>query len=209
MTTQPTALIAIEGIDGSGKTTLAYKLAKNLDAGYIPFPSRNPTAPVAHLVDSALYGDGHLGNDPASMALIFALDRATRRHDLEAPGLKIVDRYAASSAAYTAARLGKDVKANWVGDIEFNKLNLPRPDLHILLDIPVEHAQRRLAARANLDIYEEDLVMQQRVANNYRAMAAENWCSRWVTLDGTLPAGELALQAAAAIAHPRAGESSA
>lgn len=208
MTTQPTTLIAIEGIDGSGKTTLAYKLSKALNANYIPFPSRNPTAPVAHLVNSALYGDGHLGNDPASMALIFALDRATRRQDLEAPGPKVVDRYVASSAAYTAARLGKDVDGGWVGDIEFNKLHLPRPDLHILLNLPVEDAQRRLATRDKLDIYEEDLTLQQRVADNYHAMARGNWCSPWVTLDATLPTLELVRQAVMAIA-PQVGEASA
>lgn len=197
---KPRTLVAIEGIDGSGKTTLAHNLAARLEARTISFPGRNPASPIARLIDEALHSEKHdIGDIPAAMSLLFALDRASRRRDLETPGLTIVDRYAASSAAYTSARRGRASDRKWIGMMEFNHLGLPQPDLHILIDLPVEDAQQRLGNRRTADTYEADLALQQHVAHNYRDMAKERWRSPWAVIDGTLPPDEVEERAVNAI----------
>ena len=45
----------------------------------------------------------------------------------------------------------------WLGDYEYDKLGLPRPDKTIILDIPVELSQKRLSARYNGDESKKDI----------------------------------------------------
>ncbi len=110
-------LIAIEGVDGAGKRTLAEGLRKAFEAAgqsvaTLAFPryGRSVTADIAA---EALHGEhGDLASSVYAMAMLFALDRAAAVGDIE--GLRrdhdvvIMDRYVASNAAYTAARLHQD-----------------------------------------------------------------------------------------------------
>ena len=64
----------------------------------------------------------------------------------------ILDRYVASNAAYSAARLHQgadgDVVA-WVRELEYERLRLPAPDWQVLLDVPAELAAERAEHRAD------------------------------------------------------------
>ena len=111
-------LIAIEGVDGAGKRTLSEGLRKSFEAAgksvaTLAFP-RYGQSVTADVAAEALHGEhGDLASSVYAMAMLFALDRAgaigeiarlSRDHDVV-----ILDRYVASNAAYSAARLHEDV----------------------------------------------------------------------------------------------------
>ncbi|EUA32800.1 thymidylate kinase [Mycobacterium xenopi 3993] len=114
------------------------------------------------------------------MALLFALDRAGAAAEIEkARGdhdVVILDRYVASNAAYSAARLHQDATGEvvaWVYDIEYRRLHLPMPDYQVLLDVSTELAGQRARSRAthevgrDRDAYERDDELQRRTAVVY------------------------------------------
>lgn len=190
-------LIAIEGVDGAGKHTLTGGLRAAFEAGHrsvgsLSFPRYHRSVP-ADLAAEALHGaHGDLAESVYAMATLFALDRAGAREEIEhlqaAYDVVILDRYVASNAAYSAARLHQDADGDvvdWVRELEFDRLKLPRPDWQVLLDVPTELAAQRAEHRANTDAdrakdaYERDGGLQQRTGAVYAALAAADWCGRW------------------------------
>ncbi|MBL7494521.1 dTMP kinase [Frankia sp. AgB1.9] len=196
-------IVAIEGIDGAGKNTLTQALVAALTATGRPvsrlaFP-RYDVEPLGPAVRAMLTGDQALASVAASVrasALLFALDRANAGPELAAAAagdaVVLVDRYVASNAAYGAARLSAPERPgfrDWVASIELIDLALPRPDLQILLRVPVEVARAQARARAALDAsrapdrYEADDALQARVAAEYDELARSGWIARWLTVD--------------------------
>jgi dTMP kinase len=106
------------------------------------------------------------------MALLFAADRRDHlQREIEphlAAGTTVVsDRYLLSSLAYQAEETDRD----WVALLADG---LPRPDLTILLDLPVAvAAQRRAAAKRHIERYDADSYLT-RVAGNYRDLAKQD-----------------------------------
>lgn len=193
-------LIVIEGLDGAGKRTLT----EGLRAGFetrgktvttLAFP-RYGESVHADLAAEALRGrHGDLADSVYAMATLFALDRAGARDEIsrrnDTHDVVILDRYVASNAAYSAARLhqGADgAVVAWVHDLEFGRLNLPQPDWQVLLDVPVELAEQRAVSRAAQeadrarDAYERDGGLQRRTGEVYRALAAADWAGRWAVV---------------------------
>lgn len=187
-------IIAIEGIDGAGKNTLVRAIRERVDVDMLSFPRYETSAP-AQLVQEALHGRmGDLTDSAYAMATLFALDRHGAREQLEpyvdSDRIILLDRYVASNAAYSVARLGDGAVADWVHDLEFGRLGLPRPDLQVLLDTPPETASQRARMRAEQDSarerdrYERDAGLQQRTYDAYRCLADRGWAGRWlVTTD--------------------------
>ena len=195
-------LIVIEGLDGAGKRTLVDGLTARLrerrrSVAHAAFPRY--TADVhAELVAEALHGEhGDLGASVHGMAVLYALDRRGAaddlRADLAAHDVVLLDRYVASNAAYGAARLhqGADGEfVEWVRQLEVERFGLPRPDLQILLDVPVDVAAGRAQHRERTeqhrrrDNFESDADLQQRCGQVYRQLAAAHWWSPWTTVDG-------------------------
>ena len=74
----------------------------------------------------------------------------------------------------------------WVRELEFDRLRLPAPDWQVLLDVPAELAAERAEQRAEQDAdrardaYERDDDLQRRTGEVYAALAAADWCGRWV-----------------------------
>ncbi len=148
-------LIVIEGVDGAGKRTLTNGLRAAFEAAHksvatLAFP-RYGHSVAADLAAEALHGGhGDLSASVYAMAVLFALDRAGARDEIghlnAAYDVVILDRYVASNAAYSAARLHQgadgDVVA-WVRDLEYERLHLPAPDWQVLLDVPAELAAER------------------------------------------------------------------
>lgn len=190
-------LVSIEGIDGAGKNTLVNKIKGELsvEVDVLGFP-RYEESVHAQLAQEALYGRmGDLTDSAYAMATLFALDRYGAKDRLleaqEGKGLLILDRYVASNAAYSAARLGTDEVVDWVYDLEFSRLGLPKPSLQIFLDTDVELAAARAEARAAEDAgrardrYEKDSDLQTNTAAAYRRLAERAWGGRWIATADT------------------------
>ena len=141
-------LIAVEGIDGAGKTTVAATLAQWCgERGLLCALSKEPTSLDSGqcLRESAATGRLTLEQELE----LFHKDReehAARsiKPALESDAIVILDRYYWSTAAYQGAR-----GANVRDVIEFNETNFPLPDLVLLLDLPVESGQKRIRVRGD------------------------------------------------------------
>jgi len=203
-------LIAIEGVDGAGKRTLAQRLSTALQAAgrsvaTLAFP-RYGQSVAADVAAEALHGQhGDLASSVYAMAMLFALDRAGAAGQIrELCGdhdVVILDRYVASNAAYSAARLHQDADGEvvgWVHQIEYHRLQLPAPDWQVLLGVSTElagqRARRRAAEDASRlrDTYERDDELQQRTGAVYAGLAAAGWGGRWLVVDADVDAGQLA-----------------
>ncbi|MCF6385427.1 dTMP kinase [Mycobacterium sp. MBM] len=190
-------LIVIEGLDGAGKRTLAEGLRAAFEAGgrtvcTVAFP-RYGASVHADLAAEALHGQhGDLADSVYAMATLFALDRAGARADIATltagHDVVLLDRYVASNAAYSAARLHQGIDGevvDWVYRLEFDRFGLPKPDCQLLLDVSVELADQRARHRAEQeadrarDAYERDRGLQQRTAAAYAALAAAHWAGPW------------------------------
>jgi dTMP kinase len=203
-------LIAIEGVDGAGKRTLSEGLRKAFGAGgksvaTLAFPryGRSVTADIAA---EALHGEhGDLASSAYAMAMLFALDRAGAIGEVERLSAEhdvvILDRYVASNAAYTAARLHQDAAgkaAAWVHGLEYQRLGLPAPDWQVLLAVSAELAAQRSRHRAESepgrarDSYERDDDLQQRTGAVYAGLAAAGWGGRWLVVDADVDPAQLA-----------------
>lgn len=192
--------MVIEGLDGAGKRTLTEGLRAAFEADgktvtTLAFP-RYGASVHADLAAEALHGKhGDLTDSVYAMATLFALDRAGAKDEIQrlsaTHDVVILDRYVASNAAYSAARLHQGVDGevvDWVYRLEFDRFGLPRPDCQLLLDVSVELADQRARQRAEReadrarDAYERDRGLQQRTAAAYAGLAAENWAGTWVVV---------------------------
>ena len=128
-------LVAIEGIDGSGKTTLAAALAGGLARCGVRVTShREPSdGPAGRLLRSlSRDGDRH----PMMLALLSAADRYDQQARLadQECALVISDRYYLSGLAYHAA--------DGIDQLLYQQLNagVRRPDLYLFLDLDLDPA---------------------------------------------------------------------
>jgi dTMP kinase len=203
-------LIAIEGVDGAGKRTLADGLRAALESrgksvATLAFP-RYGASVTADIAAEALRGrHGDMASSVYAMATLFALDRAGARDEIE--GLNdghdvvILDRYVASNAAYSAARLHQDATGavvDWVCQLEYHRLALPRANWQLLLDVPAQLAAERARHRADHDVarardaYERDDGLQHRTGAVYRGLADAGFGGRWQVVGPAVAAAELA-----------------
>jgi len=159
----------LEGIDGSGKTTIANMLVEKLsELGYLAAYTYEPTN--SELIGLVLTKYGDL-RDPHVDALLFALDRllhvkTTIKPLLEKGFVVVGDRYLYSSIAYQAAY---GAQLDWV--MEVNKWAL-KPDLAIYLDVEPEIALRRKAGKQSRFPEFEQLIFLKKVREVYLYMVS-------------------------------------
>ncbi len=191
-------LIAFEGLDASGKSTQIRLLLKALTERKIAhecigFP-RTREAGYGEAI--AMFLRGELGGvaevNPYLIAGLYAGDRATARPHLEerlrAGYLVIADRYTYSNLAFQGAKIGDPTAKRqflaWLRRLEFESIGLPVPELAVFFDAPIEFVRAKLSARQSnerrsylkgkADIHESALDLQEKVALEYRALAAED-----------------------------------
>jgi dTMP kinase len=197
----PGRLIAIEGIDGSGKGTQASLLrdrflAEGASAALLSFPRYSETTFGGFVGE---YLNGRYGSldqvHPFLAALLFAGDRfesrqtlldALARHDVV-----ICDRYVASNVAHQAAKRAGDDREELIRRIEtveFEVFALPRPGRTILLDLSVDNARRLIAKKAKRpytdraeDLHESDGLYLGAVGDVYRLRQAND--PTWSKID--------------------------
>lgn len=190
-------LVAIEGIDGSGKGTQASLLRESLiekgySCGLIRFPRYEETTFGRTI---ARYLNGEFGNlqtvGPYFAALLYAGDRFESlpliRSDQAAREVLIFDRYVPSNLAHQAAKLpppDREPFLAWVQSIEYGVYGLPRPDLVIWLDMPVAMARDLIARKSarrytakDADLHEADGDYLARTAELYRELSTRD--ERW------------------------------
>lgn len=167
--------IAVEGLDGSGKTTQVDLLARRLSERGIP--AKTVSFPHYESDSSALvkmYLAGEFGEKPGDVnayaaSLFYAVDRyASFRTDWEknllAGETVISARYTTSNAIHQTAKLPReewDTYIHWLFETEYEKMGLPKPDLVIFLDMPPEVSQKMMTERyggdeSKKDIHERD-----------------------------------------------------
>lgn len=172
------AFIVMEGIDGAGKSTQARLLAKWFeDKGYEVILTKEPTdTAFGKLIRRLVLTGGKEGIIDGSRisheaeALLFAADRAEHvakliKPSLEAGKIVISDRYFYSSLAYQWAR-GLDLE--WL--IDLNRFAV-RPDIVILLDLPVKESMKRINGRSIKSEFDKIAELQRKVRENYLKLA--------------------------------------
>jgi dTMP kinase len=195
MTTSRGKLIALEGIDGSGKRTqmdlLGYALeARGLSVMRIAFPCYDST--FGKLVGRFLSGDfGPLEIvDPHLSALLYAGDRFEAKGEIEsalgAGKIVLADRYIGSNLAHQSERVPpeeRDEFLAWLKHVEYGIYGLPVEDLVVYLRIPAPDAYRLIGLKAprtytslRHDILEADVAHLEQTAGIYDRLAtAPNW----------------------------------
>ena len=197
-------LIVLEGIDGSGKSAQYRRLCARMEKdkieyNHIVFPRYDQES--SSLI--RMYLGGEFGEHPDDVnaytaATFFAVDRfASYRTDwgkiYNEGGIILSDRYTTSNAVHQGSKLPDEKLPaffEWVSDLEYNKMGLPRPDLVIYLDVDVETSKRRMLKRQQntdtaADIHEKDFGYLERCLHTAR-MAAEyyHWTCIPYMIDG-------------------------
>ncbi len=199
MTRSRGRLIALEGIDGCGKSTQARILAERLDAVSTFEPGATPLG--ASLRPLLLERDGS-AVAPRTEALLMAADRAQHVAEVILPTLEsgrsvVTDRYSGSTLAYQGFGRGLD-RAELEALIGWATGGV-RPDLTILFALPVEVAATRRTGGAEDRMEAEGRAFQQRVADGYLALAAAAPLE-WVVVDAAQSVGDVAEVVWAAVA---------
>src|SRR5271154_559496 len=199
--------ITFEGGEGSGKSTQIKTLGERLDAARVRTivtrePGGSPGAEIIrHLV---LSGMGKLLG-PDAETLLFAAARDDHVRTVIEPALNqgtwvLCDRFSDSTRAYQG-RLGH-VLPGVMNAMERVTIGDLKPDLTIILDVPVEVGMQRAATRRGAgapDRFEaEDLKFHQQLRDAYRQIAA-NEPQRCVLIDASADAGTVAASIWAAL----------
>ena len=185
--------VALEGGEGSGKSTQARLLAESAGALLTREPGGTKLgAELRHLLLDP--GTGVI--DPRAEALLMAADRAQHIAEVVRPALDkgehvVSDRSAMSFLAYQGAGRGLPVEelrrlSDWAAGGLW-------PDLVVLIDVPPEVAKARRAALAQhpdrLEAAGDGF--HERVRAGFAALAAAD-NDRWVVVDGTGTPAEVA-----------------
>lgn len=189
--------IVIEGTDGSGKGTQVALLAERLREQkekfeITDFPQYN--TPSAYFVEKYLRGEYGTIDEigPYKASFFYALDRFDKSFDMKRwlnEGIHIIsNRYTTSSMGHQTAKIEtikeQDDFLNWLDNLEYNELGIPRPDMVIFLYMPPEVGQRLVNEKAareytkgkSHDIHEADLSHLVKASKTYEYIAEKfNW----------------------------------
>lgn len=157
-------LVAIEGVDSSGKATQAGILYENMKnegrkAMMIEFPDyKSDSSALVKMYLNGDFGKNPEEVNPYAASVFFAADRFasfnTSWKKLYEEGYIIIcDRYVTSNMIYQAAKFDEEKDRenylDWLTDLEFEKLRLPVPDIVIFLNISPQHCSHLIKNRMN------------------------------------------------------------
>lgn len=190
--------IAIEGLDGSGKSTQLCLLKKYFEQKSIKYK-------MLHFprCGEGIYGEliarflrGEFGSvcdvHPILVSLLFAGDRNSAKKKiytwLENGYVVLIDRYYYSNIAFQCAKLKseeekKDLE-HLVREIEFKQNKIPQPDISLYLDVPFDFVEKALETtregddrsylKGKDDIHESSFDLQSKVAFEYNRLCCQN-----------------------------------
>lgn len=181
------SLIVFEGLDGSGKSTQAGLLAKDLSAsGRRTVLTAEPTdRPIGRLVRQVLRGE--VRTSPRALALLYAADRSDHlmsvRSWCESGNTVIADRYFYSSMAYQGVS----------EDMDFLRLinAYPHAEKVIFVDTPAEECMRRIDDRGGEKELFDRIEYLEKVRKNFKLVFSglPDYVS-FLEVDGLLPVEE-------------------
>ncbi|MEY2965016.1 MAG: hypothetical protein RLZZ228_829 [Actinomycetota bacterium] len=193
--------IVFEGGEGAGKSTQSRALADYLEArGHRVRRTREPGGtPAAEAVRAILLDPDNAGLDDRAEALLFAAargDHAARviRPALDAGEIVISDRYLDSSVAYQG--VARALGAERVADLSLWATGGLVPDLTIVLDVDPALGLARVVGPDHLEA--EPVEWHERVRQAFLDIAART-PDRYLVLDGSRPAEDLAVEIAAVV----------
>lgn len=182
-------LIVLEGIDGSGKETQASLLEKKLkekgrEVMHISFPDyKSPSSALVKMYLKGDFGKNPEDVNPYAASLFYAVDRFASyrmkwKDFYQKGGIIIADRYTTSNMVHQMTKY-EDKKArkyflSWLEKTEYEELELPVPDLVILLDIPLRVSENLVKERArqggSMDIHEQHLDYLRKCHDAYQEL---------------------------------------
>ena len=188
-------LIVLEGIDGSGKSAQYRRLTarferEGIDYHSIVFPRyKEESSALIRMYLNGDFGSKPEDVNPCAASIFYAVDRYASymtdwKEYYEKGGIVLSDRYTTSNAVHQGAKLPAEEQPSffdWLYDLEYVKLGLPRPDLVIFLDVDLATSERRMARRqaktgSNGDIHERDAeYLQLCLDTGHRAAAHYGW----------------------------------
>lgn len=209
MDTQNGLFLVIEGSDGSGKGT-QFKLlierlkAEGYDVATYDFPQYEQDS--SYFVREYLNGNYGSAEElgPYTPSLFYALDRFQAAKniatDLAAGKVVISNRFTGSNMAHQGAKFTSKEERHmlfqWLDQLEFGMLQIPRPTQNIVLLVPAKTAQQlvdqkdaRAYTNEKRDIHEADLGHLERAVETYQQLC-QTFPENFVAIDCT-ESGEL------------------
>ncbi|MEK7598278.1 MAG: dTMP kinase [Patescibacteria group bacterium] len=197
--------IVIDGTDGSGKATqtklLVDKLKKNdHKVKTVDFPQYENNF-FGKIVGRYLAGEfgGASSVSPYLASVLYAADRFETKEKIEKwlknGNVVIADRYASSNQIHQGGKIRDPKKRkeflNWLEEMEYKVFKIPRPDVSIYLDVPIEFSlkllknksaqERKKYLKGKKDIHESDRKHLQDAKNSAIKLVERN--NNWIKID--------------------------
>ncbi len=179
--------ITFEGGEGSGKSVQSRALYKRLSQSATPalLTYEPGGTPYGNKIGRWLKWAEVKDISPLTELLLFNASRAQLVGEVIRPNLKngmvvICDRYADSTTAYQS--YGRGLGLEMVESVNNTATQGLKPDLTVLLDIPVEEGLARKRVKKQDRFEQEDITFHQRVREGYLKLVA-NDPQRWLVVD--------------------------
>lgn len=164
-------LVVIEGLDGSGKSTQfeiidSIFAQNNIPHKSISFPDyNNPSSSLVKMYLGGEFSQNAEDINAYAASSFYAVDRYASFklfwEDAYNNGdIILASRYVTSNAIYQMVKCKKnewDSYLDWLYEYEYEKLGLPKPDLVIFLDMPIEVSQMLMTSRYDGDESKKDI----------------------------------------------------
>ena len=185
-------IIVIEGTDCSGKETQSKLIEEKLKKEgnkvlRISFPAYN--SPTGKIIEGPYLGksmntyfdEGPTNVDPKVISMYYAADRLYNLKDIDKKlDYIIFDRYVESNMAHQGSKIDNIEERkelyNFINELEYKLLKLPKPDITIFLHVPYEYVKRLKENRKQLDEHEKDDKFSKKSIDTYLELTnLYNW----------------------------------
>ena len=196
--------ITVEGIEGAGKSTQMDAVRRFLEARQVPVVvTREPGGtPLGESIRGLLLDPGNVGMAADTELLLVFAARAEHIHKVIRPALEqgrwvLSDRFTDATFAYQGG--GRGIASERIAALESWVQGDLRPDLTLLLDVPVESGMTRIAGRGRPDRFEsEEQAFFERIRRCYLDRAAAE-PARFRSIDARAPVDQVSAAVIAAV----------
>ncbi|GBE01838.1 thymidylate kinase [bacterium BMS3Bbin06] len=171
--------VTFEGIEGSGKTTIAKRISEHLNGeGHNAILTREPGGTeIGREIRRLLLDPENSGIHPVTELLLYFADRSEHVRKVISPALKrgdiiICDRFSDSTIAYQG--FGRGIDIDMLNDLDRIARDGVKPDLTFVLDLDVRTGLGRNVLINKSDRFEmEEIAFHERVRNGYLRIAEQ------------------------------------